>query len=428
MVNKMLGFLKEGVTAFNAAAVIVRELKENGYTELHENSEFNVEKGGKYYVTRNNSSVLAFNIGSNLSDPGAMITASHTDCPSFKLKPNALIVSKEGVRLNVEAYGGPLWHPWVDRPLGLAGRVIIDDGTEIRSAVFNSDGPFCMMTSVAIHMNREANSGEKLNPQIDLLPLVSLDKDFDLNAYLAEKLGVEKEMVAGFDLYVYPCEEPMVWGAKKEFVSSQHLDDLECAYTTLMGFINNFNDDNINIYAAFDNEEVGSLTRQGVSGDFYKNTLSRICKALDVDMNRLLSNSMMLSCDNAHAAHPNHPEKADQTNRPYMNEGIVIKYNANQSYTSDSLSCAVFRNMLNRIGVPYQMFANRSDMRGGSTLGNLANAHVSVLSLDIGLAQLAMHSCYETAGVKDVEYMIEGVKEFYSHHLSLENDGTFRIS
>ena len=423
MLKRLTSYLEQGVSAFNATEVLKERLKECDYQELWENKDFELKKGGKYFICRNGSSIIAFNIGKKLENPGIMLSASHTDCPSFKLKPNSLLVSKEGVRLNVETYGGPLNNPWLDRPLGICGRIIVDSGDGITSCVYRSSSPFCIIPSVAIHMNREANDGQKLNVQVDLCPLVSLDEKFELNAYLAKELGVAKEAILSYDLYLFPFEKPLIWGPDQEFISAHHLDDLECAATCLEGFLDVFNDDNINIYVSFDNEEVGSLTRQGASSDFFRCTVERIAASLKLDYHQLLANSMMISCDNAHACHPNHPEKADPGNRPYLNRGVVIKYNANQSYTSDALGVALFKKMLSEANIPFQMFTNRSDMRGGSTLGNLLNASVSTLAVDIGLAQLAMHSCYETAGSKDVAYMIAAVKAFYSHHLCLRADG-----
>ena len=412
--KEFIDFLNASPTAFEAVENISVKLKDNGYEELKENEPFRVKKGGKYYVTRNGSSIIAFNIGKKLNDPSLQLCASHGDCPSFKIKPGSLIYSDGYLKLNTEVYGGALYYPWLDRPLSLAGRLIVKDKNgEIRAENYVLNEPFCIIPSLAIHMNRGVNDNLKLDPHIDLVPMCSLKKG-DLLPWLKKKT---RKDILSYDLYLYPLQSAYVWGQDKEFISSFHLDDLECAYTTLRGFIDTFNDDNINVYCCFDNEEVGSLTRQGAGSDFLESTLRRVAEALKLDYHILVARGMMLSCDNAHAIHPDHLEKADEINRPEMNKGIVIKYNANQSYTSDALSVAVFKDLLDRNGIPNQYFTNRSDMRGGSTLGNISNGHVSLLSVDIGLAQLAMHSPLETAGTEDVEYMIKGVEAFYKAHL-----------
>ncbi len=422
MLNKVLNFIEKSPTAFNAVDTISDYLEENDYLELNEGQEFKLKKGGKYYVCRNGSSIIAFNVGKKLNDVSLHLTSSHTDCPCLKLKPQAMIKKGDSVQLNVEIYGGILMSPWFDRPLALAGRVIVKDDDKLKIELFDSKEAFALIPSVAPHMNRAANDGIKYNPQVDLLPLVSLNKNFSLEDYLAKKLDISKDSIMSFDLYLYPLMSALKWGEDGEFISSYHLDDLECSITTLLGFVNTFNDDNINIYASFDNEEVGSLTRQGADSDFLQLVIKRICQSLKLDYHSLLYKSMNLSCDNAHALHPNHPELADPLNKPELNKGLVIKYNANQSYTSDALGFALFKDLLDKKGLLYQVFTNRSDIRGGSTLGNISNSHVSILSLDIGLAQLAMHSPYETAGSKDVETMINAVKCFYEAHLSIDDN------
>lgn len=415
--NELIKFLNDSPTSFNAISTIGTLLDQNDYVELKESEAYTIEKGGKYYVKRNGSSIIAFNIGYKLSDPSLQISASHSDCPSFKVKPESLIYENGYLKLNTEVYGGAIYYPWLDRPLGLAGRLVVKENGLLHTENYIGKKPFCLIPSLAIHMNREINSKLTFNPQIDLLPMCSMEKG-DLKDYLKGETGKE---VVGYDLYLYPFESAFVWGMKDEFLSSFHIDNLECAFTTLKGFINNFNEDNINVYCCFDNEEVGSLTRQGADSDFLESTLKRLAKALELDYYILLAKGMMLSCDNAHGLHPNHPEKADPGNRPMLNKGVVIKYNANQSYTSDGLSAAIFKDLLDRKNIPTQFFANRSDVRGGSTLGNISNAHSSLVSVDIGLAQLAMHSPMETCGCKDVFYMIEAIKAFYSAHLKDNN-------
>ena len=416
MINRLVNYISDSPTAFQAVENLAKELDTLGYERLSEDKPFNVEKGHKYYVTRNGSSIIAFNVGKTLNTPKFKIVASHSDCPSFKIKPNGLLKDAKYTRLNTEVYGGPILSTWFDRPLGIAGRLIVKDNGEIKVLNYKSAKDFCMIPSVAIHMNRDINNGYKYNAQVDTIPLVNADKDFDLKKYLASEVSVNE--VLSYDLFLYPMERGYVW-ANGQYFSSSHIDNLECAYTSMMAFEDTFDDEAINVCVVFDNEEVGSLTMQGANGDFMRLTLERIAKDLDFAYETAVARSMMVSADNAHATHPNHGEKADATNRPYMNEGIVIKYNANQSYTSDALSSAVFSEILKANDVPFQYFTNRSDMRGGSTLGNISNAQVSMVALDIGLPQLAMHSCFETAGVKDAEYMVKGLKAFYQTDLKL---------
>ena len=415
MCEKMLDFIYDSPSAFNAIENFCDKLDENGYQRISEKDHFELKKGGKYYVTRNGSSIIAFNIGTKLNKPQFKIVASHSDCPSFKLKPNTILNDKKYTRLNTEIYGGPILSTWFDRPLSLAGRLIVREDGMIKTRTFNLDEDFCMIPSVAIHMNPEANKGYKNNPQVDMLPLVNLDEEFDLLAYLKEKSGMD---VINYDLYLYPRMKGYIW-SNKELFSSFHIDNLECAYTSFEAFKDTFEDDAINVLAIFDNEEVGSLTRQGADSDFMYQILNRISDSLNLNYYELIANSMLISADNAHSVHPNHNELADPSNRPYMNKGIVIKYNANQSYTSDALSASIFSSILDDNKIPYQYFTNRSDARGGSTLGNISNSHASLVSVDIGLAQIAMHSCFETAGVKDIEYMIDGLKAFYKTYINL---------
>jgi len=420
MVNELVSFLNDSPSAFGGVKSIKEVLIENDYQELFETKAFKVKKGGKYFVTRNDTSIIAINIGKKLADPSMQICASHTDCPSFKLKPNPIIKTRYGVKLNVEPYGGILTRAYFDRPLSLAGRVIVNKKNGITSVDYVDEKPFCIIPSMAGHLNRDIENN-KADVAKDLVPIVSLDEKYDFNDYLAKNLKIKKEDILGFDLYLYPLQKAYVWGKDDEFVTSNHIDNLECAFTTLMGFVNNFNDNNINVYASFDNEEVGSLTRQGADSDFFELTLRRVCEAINVDYNTITNQAMMLSCDNAHGVHPNYQELYDLNNAPELNKGVVIKFNANQSYTSDSLSSALLIKLLKDSKIAYQIYANKTGIRGGSTLGNLSNAHISLISVDIGLAQWAMHSTIETAGSKDVETMIQAISKFYSAHLSIDN-------
>ena len=372
--------MDEGRSSFNAVDWLQSKLKAAVFQYLYEKKYFKLDAGGHYYTVRNGSSIIAFKVPQGLSSFGFRITASHNDCPGFKLKPEALIKEDNYYKLNTEVYGGPIYSTWFDRPLSLAGRVIVEKDHQLAIKHTDFKRPLCIIPSLAIHLNPECNKGRELNPQVDLLPLASLGEKGDLKALLAEELK-----------------------AFKAFMESD-------------------NSQNINVFACFDNEEVGSLTRQGAFGDFARLTFSRIAKALNFDESSAFARSMMLSCDNAHAVHPNHREKSDLNNYPCLNKGIVIKYNANQSYTSDSLSASIFIKILKDKDIPYQFYTNRSDIRGGSTLGNLSNNQVSLLSLDIGIAQLAMHSCLETCGSRDIDYMIAGLKAFYESNFKIADE------
>lgn len=418
MVKDLIEFIDNSPTAYGAIESIKNILIKEAYQPL---TDAKIEKGNKYFVTRNDSSIIAFNVGKKLKDPALHICASHTDCPTLKLKPNPIIESKYGSKLNVEQYGGMLTRPWFDRPLSLAGRVIINDKDNLVSKVYIDKDPFCIIPSMAPHLNHDLQNN-KVDVAVDLLPIVSLQDKYDFYNYLAKKLKIKKEDIMGFDLFLYPLEKGYIWGSKKEFFTVGHIDNLECAYTTLMGFVNNFNDNNINLYASFDNEEVGSLTRQGADSDFLYQILQRICDDLSLDYQNLLDHGMMLSCDNAHGVHPNHPELYDLNNAPVLNGGVVIKYNARQSYCTDSLSAALLKTIFKTNKIPYQEYSNKTGIKGGGTLGNLSNRHVSIVSADIGLAQWAMHSPVETAGVKDVDYMIKTIKQFYKRHLTIKDN------
>jgi aspartyl aminopeptidase len=408
-------------------------LNANGYEELLESKVWNLAPGHNYYVCRNGSSIIAFQIGNDLSNYSFHVVASHTDSPTFKLKENAeLKAGGKYTRLNTEGYGGMICSTWMDRPLSIAGRVLVRqaDGT-IASTLLDLDRDLVLIPSVAIHMNRNVNDGFAFNKQVDLLPLFSGNtEDGALLNLIAAELGVEKDAILGSDLYLYSRQKPAIWGANEEFLSSGRLDDQQCAFASMKALLAGGHPKSINVMACFDNEEVGSGTKQGADSTFLYDVLKRINLALGKDENdflRAIASSFMLSADNAHAVHPNHPEHTDDGNCTYMNEGVVVKSHAGQKYTSDGMSIAIVRELAAKANVPLQYFANRSDKTGGSTLGNIAMAHVSMNSVDIGLPQLAMHSCYETAGIKDTLYMVQLMQEFYSCHLEESASGAVRI-
>ena len=427
--EELLGFLKNSPTAFQAVEEIEKKLTEAGFAKLGEHENWDIVPGGKYFVTRNGSSVIAFSVPKKYAY-SFMITASHTDSPTFKLK-SAFEAEACGkyVKLNVEGYGGMILSSWLDRPLSIAGRLIIKDGNKITTKNVNIDRDLVLIPNVAIHQNRQINSGFSYNIAVDMMPLYSAsDKKGTLLETAAEYAGCAKENVVGGDLYLYNRTPGTIWGAGDEFFSSARIDNLQCAYSTLMGFISAADEAKaVNIYAAFDNEETGSATKQGAGSQFLSDTLAKIAEKLGFSVTEALASSFMVSADNGHAKHPNHPELSDAQNSPAMNEGVVIKENAAQKYTTDAVSSAIFAKICEDANVPVQRFANRSDMGGGSTLGSISNTNAAMITVDIGLAQLAMHSSYETAGTKDTGYMIDAITQFYKSKLTTDGDGSYTI-
>ena len=430
-IEGLKAFLKFSSSTFHAVDAICKVLTKAGFTRLQECGKWAVQPGGKYFVTRNQSSVIAFSVPKKGFAP-VQIVASHSDSPVFRIKQHAeLEVAGKYVQLNTERYGGMIMSTWMDRPLSVAGRVLVRTRQGVESRLVKVDRDMLLIPNLAIHMNREMNDSNKLNAQVDMMPLygdASAKGSFD--ALIAEAAGVKPEQIAGSDLYLYNRMEPSVWGREDCYISAPRLDDLECAYTSLCAFTEAKSVEHINMYCVFDNEEVGSGTRQGADSTFLSDVLTRIACALNAGSERMcecLASSFMVSADNAHALHPNHPEKADAQNRPYMNEGIVVKFSANQKYTTDGLTNAVFADICSRANVPVQYYSNRSDILGGSTLGNISSAHVSIPSVDIGLAQLAMHSSFETAGTRDAEYMVRGLKAFYETEIRASADGAYTL-
>ena len=427
--EELLGFLKNSPTAFQAVEEIGKKLTEAGFAKLGEHENWDIVPGGKYFVTRNGSSVIAFSVPKKYAH-SFMITASHTDSPTFKLK-SAFEAEACGkyVKLNVEGYGGMILSSWLDRPLSIAGRLIVKDGSKITTKNVNIDRDLVLIPNVAIHQNRQINSGFSYNIAVDMMPLYSAsDKKGTLLETAAEYAGCAKENVVGGDLYLYNRTPGTIWGAGDEFFSSARIDNLQCAYSTLIGFISAADEAKAdNVYASFDNEETGSATKQGAGSQFLSDTLAKIAEKLGFSVTEALASSFMVSADNGHAKHPNHPELSDAQNSPAMNEGVVIKENAAQKYTTDAVSSAIFAKICEDANVPVQRFANRSDMGGGSTLGSISNTNAAMITVDIGLAQLAMHSSYETAGTKDTGYMIDAITQFYKSKLTTDGDGSYTI-
>ncbi|MBQ7124697.1 MAG: M18 family aminopeptidase [Oscillospiraceae bacterium] len=427
MNKKLFDFIEKSPTPFHAVANVCESLEEKGYLELCESGKWDLEKGKGYYVTRNGSSVIAFRIPEG-DFSGFMMTASHCDSPCFKIKENAELAEKYYVRLSTEKYGGMLCSTWLDRPLAVAGRITVRTEKGISVRLVDTKKPCTVIPNVAIHMNRNANDNMSYNPAVDMLPLFAEGEGKgSFRKLIAETAGCEEKDILTTDLVVYNPQRGTEWNG---FISAPRLDDLQCAFGALEAFITAKKAENLPVYCLFDNEEVGSQTKQGAASTFLAAVIERISEGLGLSSGEhyaKVANSFLLSCDNAHAVHPNHPEYQDRNHAVYMNKGIVIKYNANQRYTSDAVSAAIFGLVCEEAGVPFQRYANRADMPGGSTLGNIANTQVSLNTVDIGLPQLAMHSSYETAGAKDTEYYVKALACFYGKTLSMENDGEYRF-
>jgi len=426
--EKLFDFIAHSPSAFHACASVAARLEEAGFTALSEAADWTLSCGGKYYVTRNQSSIIAFTVPGG-APSGFMMCASHSDSPSFKIKehPESEAAGMY-VRLNTERYGGMLCATWLDRPLSVAGRVVVREGGRLVSRLVNIDRDLLMIPNVAIHMMRNANDGMSYNANVDMIPLYGASAaKGTFRRMIAEAAGAEEKDVLSADLFLYNRMPGTVWGAENEFIASPKLDDLQCAFASLEAFLAAENHTAIPVLAVMDNEEVGSTTKQGADSTFLYDVLTRVSAALGMDYHRAVAQSFLVSADNAHALHPNHPELADANHRPKMNGGIVIKHTANQKYTTDAVSQAIFASVCESAGVPVQYFANRSDMLGGSTLGNISNTHVSLNAVDIGLAQLAMHSSYETAGAADTAYMIDALTKFYSSALRMTADGAYEL-
>lgn len=426
----LIDFIAASPSRYHAISGISTILDEQGFSELKECEEWKDKlfAGGKYYVTRNQSSVIAFKIGEERT-AGFNIIACHSDSPTFRIKPNAELETLERyIRLNTEKYGGMLMSTWLDRPLSAAGRIVAANGNTLTSKLVNIDKNLLLIPNVAIHMMRNANEGMSYNAQTDMLPLMgSIAAKGQLLKLTADAAGVEPESIISEELFLYNRMRGISWGANDEYISAPQLDDLQCAYAALMGFISCSNPENISVLCVLDNEEVGSGTKQGADSDFLRRTVERICKSLNVSISELMPSSFVISADNAHAIHPNHPEYADQSNRPTINNGIVIKFNGNQRYATDAVSEAVFKTICRSAKVPTQTFSNRSDMAGGSTLGNISTSQLSVNTVDIGLAQLAMHSSYETSGALDTLYLKKAATAFYNTVITSIKDGELSL-
>ncbi len=412
----LLRFLDASHSQYHAAAYLAAEMEQAGYTLLSEGEDWSLVPGGKYYLTRGGSAVVAFRIPEG-QPTGFLLSASHCDRPCFKVKENSELTGTY-TRLATEKYGGMLVAPWLDRPLSVAGRVLVETENGLESKLVDIDKNIAMMPNVAIHMNRAANDGYKYDPRSDTVAVLGSDKvKGKLDKLIAKQAGGK---VLGHDLFLYVREKATLWGIDEEYIAAPAIDDLECAWGCTQGFLRSRGGSAIPVVCVFDSEEVGSSSVQGAASMLLESTLERICAACGYSLPKLLMNSFMISADNGHALHPNHPELADAQNAPKLNGGIVLKFNAGLRYTTDGLSAAVLRKVCKKADVPVQTYCNRADIAGGSTLGHISLSHVSVPTADIGLAQLAMHSCYESAGVMDAIYLEDAMAAYYGSTLTVE--------
>lgn len=421
----LLQFIQRSPSVYHVVNNMEIILQEQGYEYISETSGWDVQKGGHYYTTRNGASLIAFQVGKQLERPHYQMAAAHTDSPTFKLKHHSMISSQQGTRVNVEKYGSLIENTWFDRPLKIAGRILVDTGKMIQPYLYESEHALCMIPSLATHLTRSTEQNESSDEFYPILSSAFVTEE-EFQEFLAKEIGCQPEQIVGKDLCLVNEQEPSIWGMNREYMSSPKLDNLEGCFCALHGFLQSTNENSISVFACFDHEEIGSNTYQGAMSTFLSDTLTRIHTSLGYEQDSYysaLASSMMLSVDNAHGLHPNYVQKSDDQNHPLLNGGVVIKENARQRYATDGMTRAIFEHICRQANVPVQTYANRSGIAGGSTLGNLSNMQVSVPTVDIGLAQWAMHSIYETAGCQDVTFMIHAIQAFYDSQVEFTDQG-----
>jgi aspartyl aminopeptidase len=427
MIKRLLDFLDASPVNFLAARNIVNELEQAGYRRIDPREAIGeVKAGDKLYVTKNDSSVYAFHIGRKpLADAGFRMICAHCDSPTFRIKPNAEMTCEGGiVKLNTEVYGGPIMSTWFDRPLTIAGRVIVsgDDELNPKTLLLHVKRPLLQISNLAIHFNRQVNDGVALSKQKDMLPILGvvtneLERGNLLMNVICSELSISQEEILDFDLYLADATPACTFGVHDEFISSGRLDDLSMCFAGLEALLGTTDTDATKVLAIFDNEETGSQTKQGAGSPFLSMMLKRIALAqsgTEEAFCQAVERAFMISADNAHAWHPNYSEKYDPTNHPLLGGGPVIKFNAAQKYASDAVSAAVFAEICRKAGVPCQRFVNHSDVAGGSTLGNILASSIPLRGVDMGNAILAMHSCRETGSVADHVYTVKAFSQFFS--------------
>lgn len=415
--KELFDFINTSTCSFTCIEEIKRMLIEYGYIELYENKKWNIKKG-KYFVIRNDASIIAFNIGAEHKESFNII-CTHGDTPGFNLKARNEIYEHNYIKLNVVPYGGILNYAWMDRPLSISGRVIYKEQDKYKKKIINLKEPLCVIPSEAIHQNSSANTNLDLNTQIDLIPIIGLSKKENIiKNILKDKLNIDIDDICDYDLFLHTNDKPMYIGINNEMILSPRLDDLTCTFAALKSFIQKDNKENINIMCVFNSEEIGSLTKEGADSSFLMDTLKRICANINLDISISLHNSLIISADNSHATHPNHPNKSDINNQGFLNKGILIV--REKDTTTDAISSTIFKEICKSANVPFQDYTSRNDMNTGSTLSSLSIRHVSTDCIDVGLAQLAMHSANEVIGTDDTFYLYKVFKNFYN--ISINND------
>ncbi len=422
--QELIEFINKSPSAFQCCKNINIKLSQLGFTELLESDSWDLKQNGKYFITKNDSSVIAFIYGEN-TENGFSIAAAHMDSPCAAIKPNSEITAENAyIKLNTEVYGGAILSTWFDRPLALCGRVILknDDILKPKSVILNINKPIAVIPNLAIHLNREINNGYKYDKQNDISPIISilndsLEKDNYLLNLISDEIKVDKSEIIDFELYLYEYEKGCITGLKNEFISASRLDDLMMCFNIFKAFTNKI--DNISnktrVMYFSDNEEIGSETSQGAKSSFLKDTLKRIClcNGKNDSYYIALSNSVIISADLAHALHPNHNDKTDPTNRPVLGSGICLKYSANQKYSTNSLSAAIFSEICSKAQIKFQKFANHSNITGGSTIGPMLASEFSIPVIDMGAPILSMHSIRELGCVSDNYDCLKFFEEFY---------------
>jgi aspartyl aminopeptidase len=426
--QNLLDFIDNSPSPYHVVDSIKTSLLKNGFSELNLKDSWKIKEGGNYFVCQNNTSIFAFKVGSEaIEKNGFKIVAAHSDSPTFKLKPSPEIsVANQYIKFNTETYGSPILSTWFDRPLSIAGRVSIKGKKAMHpeTKLLHIKQPILTIPNLPIHFNRTVNEGVAINKQIDMLPVAALinkelNKELLLTTTIAKEMNVLVEDILAVDLNLFDVTKGSIIGLNNEFISAGKLDDLAMVHAGLSAFIETTVSKSTHVLAIFDNEEVGSRSKQGAGSPILKDILKRIMFVLnknEEEYQRAIYNSFMVSADMAHALHPNHPDKHDPVNRPIMNAGPVIKIEGNQKYTTDSDSSAVFEMICKEAKIPYQKFVNRSDMLGGGTLGNISAGQLAIRSVDVGNPMWAMHSVRETSGVEDHTYMTKALKKFYSIH------------
>jgi len=423
--NRLLQTIETSTSPFQAIKESARQLEQAGFSELYLGENWILELGKGYYINVYGSTLIGFRANNDfIKNPSCRIAASHTDWPCLRVKPSPEVVFGNYGKLNVEVYGGPILNTWFDRPLSLSGRVTLKGKATFQPIVKLVDFNRTLLTipNLAIHMNREVNKGVELNAQIDMLPIITMltddgNKNLFLMDMLAKELDVPKEDIFDFELYIYNRDKGEIWGRNQEFISAPRLDNLTSVQASVTGLLNSSRKNGLDVIALFDNEEIGSHTKQGADSALLGNVLEKIHLSFGINRQGFLTsifNSILLSMDVAHAIHPNKPEKSDITNQIYLNEGIAIKINSRQAYATDSNAIGIIEGICKNENIPYKKYANRSDIVGGGTLGSLASAGLAMKAVDVGVPILAMHSSKETMGLKDQKALVDLVQAFFS--------------